>query len=275
MAEDEESGAEAMARLARAGFDEELVLDGSRLRVAGTGEGREPADLAVAAVVDVHADSAGEQVDEATVFAVTTAAGEAVGTFVAPRHPEGDARAVVEALRRPPISPEEVRAHREHDHIVAVFPGREDAEAAVADLRALGLGSEHLGVAVRGPVPVAFEHDEDADAARDVAVDATGGAVAGFLAGFALFGLAVPIVGTVGVGGLLALGAASGFGGAMLGGYLGVAHEQEALTAHDQIASTPLGPGEVLVAVCSHGHAEETRAVLQRNGGRFPSVRAD
>jgi hypothetical protein len=73
----------------------------------------------------------------------------------------------------------------------------------------------------------------------------------------------------VGVGGVFALGAATGFGGAMLGGYLGVATEERALTAHEKIARTWLQPGQVLVAVCSHGHPGTTQEVLERHGGHL------
>lgn len=264
---------EVRRRFAQAGFGEELVVDGSALRERRTGDRHDPADLAVVEVVPIDT---GSGASDHEVLAVATAAGEPVGTLAtAAGSSTGVEAAVVVALRTPPISPDEVRSHGQHDHLVAVFGSRDEAASAVAALRAVGLGSEHLGLAVRGPGSVAFEHDEDADAAHDLEVDVAGGAVVGALAGFALFGLVVPVVGVVGVGGLLALGASSAFGGAMLGGYLGAAREEHPLTVHDQIASTPLEEGEVLVAVCSHGHAADAASVLERHGARLTSVRPD
>jgi hypothetical protein len=61
---------------------------------------------------------------------------------------------------RVPFSPDDIAAHDEHDHLAAIFADREQATAAVEELRALGLGSEHLGVAVHGGDTVVFEHDQ-------------------------------------------------------------------------------------------------------------------
>jgi hypothetical protein len=49
-------------------------------------------------------------------------------------------------------------------------------------------------------------------------VGAAAGVPAGFIAGLALTALAVPGIGVLGIAGLFAVGAASGLGGAMLGG---------------------------------------------------------
>lgn len=267
-----ETMSEALARLAAAGFDDDLVPDGDRLLAVRTGVRHDPANLAVAETVRFEGQT--DPDDEAIVFALTDPAGEPVGTFTMPYGPAAGAEeaAIVERLHEPPLDEADIAAHRGHDHIVAVFPDRTAAEAAVDELRQLGLGSDHLGVAVRGPGQLAFEHDADADVGHDVEVGAGAGAVTGALAGFALFGLLVPVVGPVGVGGLLAFGAATGFGGAMLGGYIGVAAEDRALTAHECIARTRLEPDEVLVAVCSHGHVETVEDVLQRHGGELRSA---
>ena len=266
---------EALERLARAGFGDDLVPDGGALRAVGSGMGHDPADLAVAEVVRFEGPT--DPADAAVVFALTTASGEPVGTFTMAYGPTADAddAGIVERLHRPCFDEADIRAHQEHDHIVAVFGNRSGAESAVEELRRLGLGSDRLGVAVHGPGQVGFEHDAEADLAHDLEVDAGAGAVVGFLAGFALVGTLVPVVGAVGVGGLLAVGAATGFGGAMLGGYLGVATEERSLTVHEQIARTRLEPGQVLIAVCSHGHPDTTREVLQRHGGDLRAAPPD
>ncbi|MCO8128830.1 hypothetical protein NHL50_16585 [Acidimicrobiia bacterium EGI L10123] len=262
-----ETMSKALDRLGVAGFDDELMPDGTMLRAVGTGIRHDPAELAV--VETVRFEGPTDPADEAVVFALTNASGEPVGTFTMGYGPAAgaDHAEIVERLHRPCFDEADIRAHQEHDHLVAVFDERSDAEAAVDELRRLGLGSDALGVAVHGPGQVAFEHDAEADLAHDLEVDVGAGAVVGFLAGFALVGTLVPVVGAVGVGGLLALGAATGFGGAMLGGYLGVAADERPLTVHEQIARTRLLPGQVLVAVCSHGHPDAARDVLQRHGG--------
>lgn len=262
-----ETMSEALERLAESGFGEDLIPDGPHLRAVGSGAEHDPAELAVVEVTRFEGPT--DPADEAVVFALTSATGEPLGTFTMPYGPAAgpEDAGIVERLHRPPFDEADIRAHQEHDHLLAVFASRAGAEAAVAELRQLGLGSDRLGVAVHGPGQVAFEHDAEADLGHDVELGAGGGAVVGFLAGFALLGTMVPVVGAVGVGGLLAVGAATGFGGAMLGGYLGVAREEHALTVHEQIARTRLQPGEVLVAVCSHGHPDAALDVLQRHGG--------
>lgn len=170
---------------------------------------------------------------------------------------------------RPPFDEAELRAHDEHDHLAAVFSDPAAGEAAVSELLGLGLGSDRLGVALRGGERIAFERDADADLGRDLEVGAGAGAVIGFFAGIALLAVAVPGIGTIGVGGLLALGAAAGFGGTMLGGYLGVGMGDRAFAAHEELSDTALEADEVLVAVCSHGHPGAIEDVFRRHGGRL------
>lgn len=269
-----ETMSEALARLAAAGFGDDLVPEGTDLKAVGSGVRYHPPELAVAETVRFEGQT--DPGDEAIVFALTNPAGEPVGAFTMPYGPAAgpEEAAIVVRLHQPPLDAADIAAHRGHDHLVAVFPDRAAAEAAVDELRQLGLGSDHLGVAVHGPSQLAFEHDSEVDVGHDIELGAGAGAVTGALASFALFGVLVPVVGPVGVGGLLAVGAASGFGGAMLGGYIGVAAEDRALTAHECIARTRLQPDEVLVAVCSHGHPGEVRGVLQRHGGELRSAPA-
>lgn len=161
---------------------------------------------------------------------------------------------------------------QDDEHIAAVLGDRETAETVVDELRQQGLGSEHLGIAVRGPGHVAFERDEEVDLAHDALAGTAAGASLGMLAGIGLASLTVPGLGVLGVGGLFAVGAASGFGGAMLGSFIGISAADEELTEHEAISETPLGEGEVLVCVRSHGRPEEIREAMQRHGGRLLEV---
>ena len=266
-----ETMSEALDRLAKVGFGDDLVPDGPQLRAVGTGARHDPAALAVVEVVRFEGPT--DPADEAVVFALTTATGEPVGTLTMPYgQAGGDDADIVQRLHRPPFADADIRVHQEHDHIVAVFGNRSGAEAAVDELRRLGLGSDSLGVAVHGSGQLAFEHDPDVDLGHRLETGAGTGVVVGFLAGFALMGALLPVIGPVGVGGLFAVGAATVPGGAMLGGFVGVAKEERSLTAHEQIAHTQLGPDQVLVAVCSHGHPDATQEVLQRHGGTLRSV---
>jgi len=255
--------------LTSTGFVDGLIAVDGRLYATASGKYYAPEDLVVAASYRFEGQS--DPGDEAILFALATPDGQPVGTFTAAYGPAVSPtdEAVILALRQAPFPPDEIRAHAEHDHIAAIFPTRTRAEAAVAELRRLGLGSEHLGIAIHGPTPVVFEHDEDADVGHDVEVGTAAGASVGVIAGMAIGAIAISGLGALGVAGLFALGAAGGFGGAMLGGYLGVAAADRSLTEHEELAYTPLKPGEVLVAVCSHGHPGTIEAVMERNGGHL------
>jgi hypothetical protein len=172
------------------------------------------------------------------------------------------------------ISAEDIKAHNEHDHIAAVFADREHAEAAVEELRALGLGSEHLGVAVHSNDNVVFEHDANTELLHDVEISAGVGIPVGFLAGIALATLAVP---GIAVGGILALAGVGAGWGAFLGSYIGIGLGERASLEHEDIELTPSRPDEVLVVACSHGHADTVRNAMQRHQGRIrlDEVRAE
>jgi hypothetical protein len=172
------------------------------------------------------------------------------------------------------FSAEEIAAHREHDHLAAVFVDRAHATEAVDALRELGLGSDHLGVAVRGEDPVVFEHDEDAELVHDTEVGAAAGVSIGALAGLGLAALAVPGIGTIGAGGILALAGASALWGGLLGAYFGATAAESGWIAHADIDYTALDEREVLVVVCSHGHPDAIRDVMERHGGRWHLVEA-
>jgi len=170
------------------------------------------------------------------------------------------------------FSADDIAAHAEHDHIAAVFPDRETATAAIEHLRSLGLGSEHLGVAVHGDDSIVFEHDEDRELVRDTEVGTLVGAPIGAIAGVALAGLVVPGIGLIGLGGMFALAGASALWGGLIGGYVGATAGDEGWNAHRDLTYTALEPGEVLVVVCSHGHPDAARDVMTRHSGRVHPI---
>lgn len=166
-------------------------------------------------------------------------------------------------------APAAVTDHDRHDHIAAIFADRRAAERSIQVLRSIGLGSEHLGVAVRGDDDVLFEHDDDVDTARAVGSGLGIGIPVGAIAGIALLGLAVP---GIGIGGILAAGGASAIWGAVLGGYIAVAHVEEKWEEHQELLLRSLAVGEVMVVVCSHGRPEEVVGALTGAGGRLVTM---
>lgn len=258
--------------LAGAGFDQELTAEGGGLQAAGSPDRHDPAQLSVFAMFRVNGRADSES--DSLVFAIASDDGEPLGVFVAPADGAGTAveDEMVEILQSRVELPAEVCDEPTHEHIAAVFPNRDAAEAAVDELTGMGLGSDHLGVAVRGPASTAFERDEEAVLARRASSGVAAGGALGLLGGMALTAIAIPGLAPLGIGGLFAIGAASGFGSAMLGGYLGIASADRAFHAHREIRSTPLEPDEVLVAVLAHGQREEIESVMQRHEGRLLSL---
>ncbi|MEY3806256.1 MAG: hypothetical protein RIR69_1068 [Actinomycetota bacterium] len=154
--------------------------------------------------------------------------------------------------------------HDTHDHIAAVFANRSLAEAAVQELRDVGFGSEHLGVAVRGSGNVVFEHDAEQELLSDFGTGVVVGTPAGLLAGLALATVIVP---GLAVGGIVALGLAGAAWGGFLGAYLGIGVGSRTDIEHSEFEWMPLAPDEVLVVVCSHDRPEEISGIMYRHGG--------
>lgn len=264
-----ETMSQTLARLSAAGFGDDLVVADGRLRSAATGVDLDPATLLAVEIARFEGES--DPADEAIVVAVATRAGEPLGTLTMPYGPgasEDEAR-VLSHLHRVVVGEQELAvAHDSHDHIAAVFGSRSDAESAVADLREIGLGSEHLGVAVHSRDRVVFEDDEERDLAHDIGTGVGKGAVIGFFGGMLLFAIALPGVGTLGVGGLVALGAGSVMGGVTIGGTLGIGAAEEEWDSHVLLRNYPLGENEVMVVACGHEHESLVRNAMARHGGR-------
>jgi hypothetical protein len=257
------------AHLAAAGFAEELVVDGTELRTV-SGARYRPDQLTVARLVHFRGITGPDE--EAVLFALATTDGQPLGTYVPPLRPalSSDDEAVVAQLHEHVIPEAEIRAHARHDHIAAVFPDPETAEAAVAELRAQGFGSDRLGIAVHEGVSHAFERNAETELAHDIETGAAAGAAIGFVAGMSLAAVALVVPGgVIALGGIFAFGAAGGLWGAYFGAVFGEAAADRAERERDELAGIPLGPGQVLVAVCSHGYPSTVQAVMERHGGEL------
>ena len=255
--------------LGATGFSEELTVDGGHLLAQGSGEQFDPAEVAVPGAY--RCDRGADTDHQGTVFAIASSGGQPIGTLLvedgAPVTPE--LQSVVDELQARAETPAVACEKYEHEHVVAVFPDRDQAAAAVAELQDLGLGSDHLGVAVDGTDQVVFERDEEAVLGKRLAK----GASLGALAGLALTALVIPGLAPLGIGGMFAVAPATGVGGAMLGGFLGIASVDDAFTAHGDIRETPLAPGEVLVAVLAHGERESVEAVAKHHNGTLLTLK--
>lgn len=154
----------------------------------------------------------------------------------------------------------------------AIFADHSDAEAAVEDLRRLGLVDEHLGVAVRQPAGYVFERESETEVAHGMGKGISLGAPIGAVAGMTVMALLAPGVAAVGLGGLLATGAVTGgVAGGFWGAYLGLSAEEHVLEEQWDWERTDLRPGEVLVVVCQHGDPDQVREVFDRHDGRLVS----
>ncbi len=155
-------------------------------------------------------------------------------------------------------------------HLGAVFGDRAPAEAAVEELRQLGLADEHLGVAVHHSDSYMFETDADAEVTHDIEQGIAVGAPIGAVAGMTIMALAVPGVGILGVGGILAAGGITGaFAGSVVGATVALSVDGRLLDEEWDWEQTPLRPGQVLVVVADHGHPDEVPDVLERHGGHL------
>ena len=156
------------------------------------------------------------------------------------------------------------------EHLGAVFADRASAEAAVEDLRQLGLADEHLGVAVHQPDDHVFEEDPGAAVVHGIEKGIVIGAPLGAIAGITLLSLLVPGVGILGVGGILAAGGISGaIAGTYLGALLGLSAEEHVVDEELDWERVRLQPGQVLIVVAEHGHREDVGAALQAHGGHI------
>ena len=256
-------------RLADRGFRAQLVADDDQLRDRARDTTYDPAE--VRAVEIVRFEGPSDPADESVMVAIATRDGVPIGTFVAPYGPAAteEQAGVLRRLHRVVATPEDVAEHDVHDHVAAAMPDRAAAAAAVEQLRDVGLGSEHMGIALKAGDDIVFEHDEEAEFMHDLGTGIASGAAVGVTAGMLLFGIAVPGIGTLGVGGLIALGVASGIDGGLIGAYTTSITASEKLESHGDLRHAQLEEGEVLLVACGHHHRDAVERAMTANGGRL------
>lgn len=156
----------------------------------------------------------------------------------------------------------------QHRNVPAVFPDHAHAEAAVDELRRLGIADDHLGVAIHEPGAHIYEQDTEHETLDAVRHGAMVGVPIGALAGIGLIAVALPGVALIGIGGALAGVPAGALAGGFLGGLAGVLAKVRLADDEERWAEVPLQTGEVLVAVRTHDQEDEVTAILERHGGR-------
>ena len=161
--------------------------------------------------------------------------------------------------------------------VAGLFTEREAAVAALDDLKAAGFAPDDVGVAMR-------DRSDQGDLAAETGTKAAGGAATGALGGGLLGGalgllvglgaLAIPGVGPVLAGGMLATAFGLGGGtavagagiGAAAGGLVGALVGLGIPEADAQHFEAGFNAGGVLVTVNGGARAADARAVLQRHG---------
>jgi hypothetical protein len=164
--------------------------------------------------------------------------------------------------------------------VPVVFSSRAQAEAAIAELRALGFADDELGVIVPDPAHHDLLDDSTHEALTGLGHGILVGAPLGAIAGIALAALAAPGVGVIGVGGALLFGGNIGaLWGAITGAYLVLTAEVHHLEDVEHKYEIPLKPEEILVVVMTDpGRADAVCQIMQRHEARCVRetvVRAD
>jgi hypothetical protein len=161
--------------------------------------------------------------------------------------------------------------------IAGLFTDRDEAVAAIEDIKAAGFRPEDVGVAMRDRTAQGeLVEDTGTKAAEGAAAGAVGGGALGALVGFlvGLGALAIPGIGPVVAGGALATAfglaggtAVAGAGiGAAAGGIVGALVGMGIPEEEARYFEAGFRAGGVLVTVNGRDRAPEALAILERHG---------
>lgn len=156
------------------------------------------------------------------------------------------------------------------DLVPGVFASREQAEGAIAQLRALGIEDADIGIAVPNPGEYRIVEDEElpTGTGRRITEGAIIGAPVGSLAGLGIMEALVPGAGSFGLGGVLVGLVGGGLWGTFFGAYSGLIAKLRGRDGHEHTCTIPLGGSDVLVAVRASTQTEHVRQVMQAYGAR-------
>src|SRR5215216_4623691 len=149
--------------------------------------------------------------------------------------------------------------------VVGMFTNRQDAEAAIRELKAAGFGQDRIGVALQ-------DRDEQRDLIESTGSEAAEGAAAGAVSGGLVGGLIgllgsllIPGVGPIVVGGVLASTLTGAGIGAATGGIIGALVGLGVPEADAQHFDAGLRSGGTLVTVGAVSRTGDALAILQRH----------
>ena len=157
---------------------------------------------------------------------------------------------------------------RTPEAIPAVFRTREDAEAAISELRGLGLRDEDIGVLVADPGRHRLVDDSARRALSGVTRGVVGGIPAGSLGGIGLTALALPDVGLIGLGGLLVGAVGGAIWGSVVGSLQGLIARVRWNAGEDAWCEVPVGSEEILVVARAGGRGQQALRVMEQHGAR-------
>lgn len=153
--------------------------------------------------------------------------------------------------------------------LVGAFEDRYKAEQAVDALEQAGFKPDEIGYVIRGADGVSGGMLTDAVGAKDgkgVAAGAlTGGVIGGVLA--TVVSLAIPPVGPILAGGLLAAFFGGAIAGTAVGGIFGALTGLDVSEQEARFYETKFNEGQAIVAVKAGERFEEAADILRRFGG--------
>jgi len=133
--------------------------------------------------------------------------------------------------------------------VPAVFGTRDQADAAVAELRRFGIADEDIGVAVAAAGRYQRREPSDREVIEAVGRGAATGAPLGTIGGITLVGLTLGEVVALGVGGLALAGMGGLLWGGVIGGLVGVITRVRRHSDEDRWCEVELGGSDVLLVV--------------------------
>ena len=152
--------------------------------------------------------------------------------------------------------------------VPGVFTSREQAEAAISELRTLGFDTDDLCVPVTDPPHHRVIDKSQVEALKGLAIGAAIGAPLGALLGIGLLLIIVPSLMATGIGGVfVAVYLGGGFGG-YLGSILGLGAEIERIARIERRYAIPLTGADTLVVVLAGRQANVVRQIMDRYGAR-------
>jgi hypothetical protein len=156
--------------------------------------------------------------------------------------------------------------------VVGVFPGREQANRCIEELRRAGFRDDQIGLVARdmdrtGASPPALDRATGTHVAEGSAIGAATGAGVGALWAIGIATLGLPAVGPAVAGGILMAVLASAGGGAAVGTLVGALIGLGIPEEDAEFYESEFKAGRVLVTVKADGRTEEALAIIRRAGG--------